>query len=94
MWEWAQMQDNGDIAIRVTQHGIGGAHGIGDYVVSSNDESYDKCRTEYGLEQPGDTRHITKRWKNDEWVLEKTEKTNATLAAPQQSADGKHSQAS
>lgn len=93
MWEWAQMQPSGEIAIRITQYGVGGTHGVADYVVALKDENYEKCRIEYGLDQPGDTRHIMKRWLNGSWVLEKTEKTNSNLPPPKHSTEGKHSQA-
>lgn len=93
MWEWAQMQPNGDIAVRVTDYSEGGGHGIGGFVVKPTDEDYEKAKQEYGLDQPGDTRHIVKKWINGAWVLEKNEKTKADLAAPKQSTEGTHSQA-
>jgi len=93
MWEWAQMQPNGDIAVRITDYSAGGGHGIGGFVAKPTDEDYQKAKEEYGLEQPGDTRHIMKRWVNGAWVVEKTEKTIANLAPPKPSTEGKHSQA-
>lgn len=75
MWEWAQMQATGEIAVRVTDNGPGGRHGIGGFVVKPEDEDYDKAKQEYGLEKPGDTRHILRRWIDNEWVVERNEKT-------------------
>lgn len=89
MLEWAQMQANGDIAVRVTDYSADGGHGIGGFIVKPQDEDYSKAKKEYGLEQPGDTRHIVKKWIDGAWVLEKTEKTNASLAAPSQPSEGK-----
>ena len=94
MFEWAQMQPNGDIAVRITDYSAGGGHGIGGFVAKTTDEDYQKAKDEYGLEQPGDTRQVVKRWIEGAWVIEKTEKTNASLASPQQSIEEKHSQAS
>ncbi len=74
MWEWAQMQPNGEIGVRVTDHSEGGGHGIGGFVVKPEDEDYEKAKQEYGLEKPGDTRHIVKRWVGGEWVTERNEK--------------------
>lgn len=80
MLEWAQMQPNGDIAVRITDYSAGDGHGIGGFVVRPDDEDYQKAKTEYGLEQPGDTRHIIQRWINGAWMLEKTEKTTSNPA--------------
>lgn len=74
MWEWAQMQPNGEIAVRVTDYGPDGRHGSGGFVVELLDEDYEKAKQEYGLEKPGETRLIKKRWINDQWVMETNER--------------------
>jgi hypothetical protein len=38
MWEWAQMQPNGDIAVRTSDYGSGGTHGTGGFVVSPDEK--------------------------------------------------------
>jgi hypothetical protein len=77
MLEWAQMQPNGDIGVHVTDYGPGGRHGIGGFVVKPQDEDYEKAKQEYGLEKPGDTRLIKKRWIDNQWVIETNEKIEA-----------------
>lgn len=80
MFEWAQMQDNGDIAVRITDYSTGGGHGVGDFTVKPHDEDYEKAKEEYGLQNPGDTRQIKKRWINDAWVLEQSDLLQAPPA--------------
>ena len=75
-WEWAQMQENGDISVRTTYRGEIGAHGVGEYVIALNDEQYEQCKTAYRLSEPGDTRNIKKRLKENEWVTELDYLTN------------------
>lgn len=75
-WEWAQMQENGDISVRTTYRGENGAHGVGEYVMSLNDDQYEQCKTAYRLSEPGDTRNIKKRLKENEWVTELDYLTN------------------
>jgi hypothetical protein len=74
MWEWAQMQPNGDIAVRVTDRSVGGGHGVGGFVVRPDDEDYEKAKQQYGLEKPGDTYHKQEKWINGEWVTVLEEK--------------------
>lgn len=76
-WEWAQMQENGDISIRITYRGENGAHGVGEYVIASHDEQYAECKSEYRLTEPGDTRSIKKRLKENDWVIELDRLTNS-----------------
>jgi len=75
-WEWAQMQVNGDISVNITYRGENGTHGVGDYIVTINDERYDECKSTYRLAEPGDTRNIKKRLKDNEWVIESDYLTN------------------
>ncbi len=70
MWEWAQMQDNGDIGVRVTDYSVEGGHGIGGFVVKVSDANYERAKKEHGLENPGDTRQIVKKWIAGEWVIQ------------------------
>lgn len=74
MLEWAQMQLTGEICVRVTDNGPGGRHGVGGFVVKPEDHEYQTAKQEYGLEKPGDTRLIKKRWLNDQWVVVSNEK--------------------
>lgn len=80
MWEWAQMQSNGDIAVRITECGLDGDHGMNDYVVLASDPRNQECRTEYDIEIPGEVRLIKRKWVGSEWVLESTEKMQGTPA--------------
>lgn len=77
MLEWAQMQDNRDIAVRITDYSAGGGHGMSNFVCCPTDDAYESCRKEYGLEQPGDTRHIKKRWNGTEYCTEHNYLTKA-----------------
>jgi hypothetical protein len=78
MFEWAQMQQNGEIAVRISDYFAGGGHGGTNFVIAADEEAYEQAKLEYGLEQPGDTRHIVKRWIDGQWMLEKSEKNNYT----------------
>ncbi|HIA52550.1 MAG TPA: hypothetical protein EYN91_10740 [Candidatus Melainabacteria bacterium] len=82
-WEWAQMQTNGDISVRTTQHAKGGQHGIGDFVVSPDDAGYEEAKQYYGLSKPGDTYHLQQKWIDGKWVTELEERPE------QRPADGK-----
>lgn len=70
MWEWAQMQDDGRIAVKVWDYGIGGTRGDGGYVIGPGEEGYNECRKQYGLKKPGDTYSVRKRLVNGSWVVE------------------------
>lgn len=75
-WEWAQMQENGDISVRTTYRGEDGAHGVGEYVIAFSDQQYQQCKAVYRLSKPGDTRSIKKRLRENEWVTELDYLTN------------------
>ena len=77
MLEWAQMQENGEITVRITDYSTGGGHGTGGFSLKPSDEKYESCKKEYGLEKPGDTRHIKKRWNGTEFRTERNYLTNS-----------------
>lgn len=69
MWEWAQMQPNGDIAVRTSDYGVGGTHGTGGFVVSPDEKDYEKAKQQYGLNKPGDTYSVSKKLVGGNWVI-------------------------
>lgn len=80
MWEWAQMQPNGDIAVRISDYGLDGTHGFTTLTISVNDETYDEAKRQYGLDQPGDTFSVTKKLVDGNWVVQKDDPDTAKSA--------------
>ncbi|MBZ0185633.1 MAG: hypothetical protein K8F91_05220 [Candidatus Obscuribacterales bacterium] len=66
--EWAQMQDDGTIGVRSSGYASDGSHGTGGFVVSPNDEDYEKAKQYYGLSKPGETYHLQQECVDGQWV--------------------------
>ena len=68
MREWAQMQEDGSIGVHTSGYAADGTHGTGGFVVSPNDEDYEKAKLQYSLTKPGDTYHKQQKWVDGQWV--------------------------
>lgn len=80
LWEWAQMQPNGDIAIRTADYGPDGTHGDSWLTIATTDENYHDAKRQYALNEPGDTFSVTKKLVNGNWVIQEDARSNAKSA--------------
>lgn len=74
IWEWAQMQADGNIEVKVWEYGVGGSRGDGGYIMHLDEEDYAECRDKYDLKKPGDTYSVRKRLINGEWIVQEDKK--------------------
>lgn len=68
--EWAQMQENGSIAVDISQWLPDGTHGHGAYVSDPGDPNYADLCNSHKLLKPGDASTVIKKWVDGEWVVQ------------------------
>lgn len=76
--EWAQMQEDGSIAINISQWLPDGTYGHGFSTSVPDDPDYEELRTTHGLKKPGDASTIIKKWVDGKWVDETQAPKRAT----------------
>lgn len=69
-WEWAHLNEDGKISVRISVNMENGGHGTSEFVVAPGEDTYEECLREYGLKVSGDTRSIKKRFIDGIWTDE------------------------
>ena len=72
--EWAQMQENGSIAVDISQWLPDGTRGHGAYVSDPGDPNYADLCSSHNLLTPGDASTVVKKWVDGTWVVQPAEK--------------------
>ncbi|HMP50889.1 MAG TPA: hypothetical protein PKD05_04980 [Candidatus Melainabacteria bacterium] len=68
MFEWASLQENGEICVKITGWLKGGARGDNSYTLKPENDEYKERKSKHRLEKPGDSSTIKKQWIDEKWV--------------------------
>ncbi len=79
-FEWAQMQDDGSIALNISQWLPDGTYGHGASTSVPGDPDYEELCSSHTLKKPGDASTIIKKWVDGEWVVQLDESGKAKSA--------------
>jgi hypothetical protein len=76
--EWAQMQEDGSIAVNISQWLPDGTYGHGFSTSVSGDPDYEELRASHALKKPGDASTIIKKWVDGQWVVQQDDSDTNT----------------
>lgn len=68
--QWAEMQDDGSIAINISQWLPDGTYGHGTSTSVRGDSDYENLCAIHKLVKPGDASTIIKKWIDGDWVIQ------------------------
>lgn len=68
--QWAQLQDDGSIALDISQWLPDGTYGHGNSVTTRDDPEYEELRSLHRLMKPGDASTVVKKWIDGQWVIQ------------------------